>query len=193
MNNNKPKVLIVGRSGSGKDTVAMHYVQKYGLKQLCSTTTRPRRSPTENTHVFVTEEEAATMTDRVAETVINGYQYFATRGQYEACDIYVIDPHGIEYLVKMSDEPIAIIYVDQPFETRLEHAKSRGNAEVEAKVFIARHDSENQQFTEFEDMIKSAPKEEFASKYHTEQVFYVSNTGTLGELYNTVDNIYESL
>ena len=191
--NKKPKMLIVGRSGSGKDTVAAHYVKKYGLKQLCSTTTRPRRTPSENTHVFVSEEEANKMTDRVAETFINGYQYFATRGQYEASDIYVIDPRGIEYLVKMSSLPIAIVYVSQPFETRLEHAASRGDPEVEKAVFMKRHESENQQFSDFELMLLSEDRDAFVRKYHTDKAFYVENTGTLQELYDAVDAIYESL
>ena len=38
------------------------------------------------------------MTDRVTETVINGYQYFATREQFDECDVYVIDPNGLSDL-----------------------------------------------------------------------------------------------
>lgn len=185
----KPKILIVGRTSCGKDTVARYLTSKYGLKQLLSTTTRPKRTPDEDTHVFVTAEEAATMTDRVAATVINGYEYFATRQQYDDCDIYVIDPKGIDYLVKMSDAPMAIVYVTMPLEKSLERAISRGNPEVEAAVFKKRYASEDEQFSEFEKVLKDDElfKKRFPPcKYHV----IIENKGTVEELYKMVDNVY---
>ena len=86
------KILIIGRSGSGKSTLANYLTEKYGLKQLESYATRPMRVKNEKGHRFITPEEAKNFTDRVAETVINGYEYFATRQQVDECDVYVIDP-----------------------------------------------------------------------------------------------------
>ena len=120
------KVLIIGRSGSGKDALAIALTNKYGMKQLCSTTTRPKRYENENTHIFVSEEEANLMTERVAETFINGYQYFATKQQYIDCDAYVIDPYGMKRLCENTPEiPCIVVYVNVDREIRKERAMLR--------------------------------------------------------------------
>ena len=50
-------VLIVGESGSGKSTICDELTKRYGLKQVESYTTRPRRSEDEDGHTFVSDEE----------------------------------------------------------------------------------------------------------------------------------------
>ena len=81
-NNRKPnaKVLLVGKSGSGKNTVQDYLVRKYGLKPLLSYTTRDRRFPEENTHTFITlqEYEGFKQTDFIAYTFYNGNHYTAS-------------------------------------------------------------------------------------------------------------------
>ena len=167
------KIMIIGRSGSGKDTLARILTEKYGYRQLFSTTTRPRRTPTEDTHVFVTEEEANTMTDRVAETVINGYQYFATKGQLEESDIYVIDPRGLDCVCKNApDIPLYVVYVEASQDTRLARAKSRAaDAELAEKIFYSRQADEDAQFSDFETVIKN--KDAFQKAYPTARVLRI--------------------
>ena len=46
--NNKPLILLVGKSGSGKTTIAEYLEKHYGMKMLRSYTTRPMRKPNEN-------------------------------------------------------------------------------------------------------------------------------------------------
>ena len=61
--------LIVGRSGSGKTTIAEELERKYGLKSIQSYTTRPKRSDNETGHIFVSDEEFDKLTDMVAYTL----------------------------------------------------------------------------------------------------------------------------
>lgn len=167
------KIMVVGRSGSGKDTLANTLKDIYGYSQLYSTTTRPRRTPDEATHVFVTEEEANQMTERVAETVIDGYQYFATKGQFEECDIYVIDPRGLDCVCKNApDIPLYVVYVEASQDTRLARAKSRAaDPESAEKIFYSRQADEDAQFSEFEALIKD--KEAFRKAYPTARVLRI--------------------
>lgn len=167
------KIMVVGRSGSGKDTLANVLKDTYGYSQLYSTTTRPRRTPDEATHVFVTEEEANQMTERVAETVIDGYQYFATKGQFEECDIYVIDPRGLDCVCKNApDIPLYVVYVEASQDTRLARAKSRAaDPESAEKIFYSRQADEDAQFSEFEALIKD--KEAFRKAYPTARVLRI--------------------
>jgi guanylate kinase len=162
------KIVVVARTGCGKDTLA----KLLGGKQLISTTDRPRRFPGEATHVFVTTEEANKMTERVAETIINGYQYFATREQFDECDIYVIDPNGLDDLCKRApDVPLCVVYIDVPTKIRRQRAIERAaDPDEAAAIFNKRNASEDGQFTEFERLIKAEDKSEFLNAYPTAEV-----------------------
>lgn len=167
------KIIIVGRSGSGKDTLARILLELFGYIQLLSYTTRPRRTPTEATHEFCTKEEAALLTDRVAETVINGYEYFATRQQFEECDVYLIDPNGLDSLCKNApDIPLYVVYVEASQDTRLRRAKSRAADPDEAeKIFYSRQADEDAQFSAFEALLKD--KKAFQKTYPSARVLRI--------------------
>lgn len=146
--------LIIGRTGSGKDYLAQKLVEN-GLRQVKSYATRPKRTDSEDTHIFITPDEAHTYIDKVATTNINGYEYFATKQQIESSDIYVIDPKGMQELVtNMPDTEFQIIYMkSDDFERRV-HAIKRAEDKIkEEEIFAQRDEAENAQFTEFENKI----------------------------------------
>ena len=91
----KPLILLIGPSGSGKTTLANALSCDYGMKQLASYTDRPRRSPDEVGHTFVTKDEFNKLRpDMAAYNVFNGHQYGATYAQIDQTDIYVVDVPG---------------------------------------------------------------------------------------------------
>ena len=156
--------LIVGRSGSGKDYIANRLEEK-GLRRLVSYTTRPVRSEEDaSSHIFITEEEAATYTDKVARTVINGYEYFATAEQIKNSDIYIIDPNGLDELVSnMPDTIFHIIHVvaASDLERKL-HAVNRAEDKIkEEEIFNKRNANENEQFSAFEEKVDSESLDHF--------------------------------
>lgn len=146
--------LIIGRTGAGKDHLA-HLMEQQGMKILKSYTTRPKRTETEDTHIFITKEEAKNYQHRVAETVINNHEYFATKDQIADCDIYIIDPKGMAELTsKLADEDFHIIHITADKETRKKRAAKRGDLATENKIFEEREASEDQQFSDFEELIQ---------------------------------------
>lgn len=149
------KYLIIGRSGTGKDTLANLLVAK-GLRMLTSYTTRPRRYEGEDTHEFITPDEAALKTGKIATTIINGYEYFATKAQLDACDIYIIDPNGLYELVQNCPETsFHIVFLTAKEKEIRKRAISRGTDKVrEAEIYDARKASEDSQFLEFEEKIQ---------------------------------------
>jgi len=158
------KVLILGRTGAGKDTVSKHLTDAYGYKQVLSYATRPKRFPEENTHIFITPEEAKTLTNRVAETTIGEYEYFATKEQVQDSDLYVIDPDGCyELLNKMPETNFIIINLVAPEDIRRERCIGRGDDSVkERERFISRNTAENERFNLFEKvMAGTAPEYNF--------------------------------
>lgn len=151
-------VLIVGRTASGKDHLKS-ILEQMGLTAVLSRTTRPRRSADEDTHVFLTEDEAAEQLPfAVAHTNINGYDYFATPNDIESNDIYIVDPKGVEDLTTaLPDVEFKIIYVYAPYENRETMACLRADdPEAERQVFRDRNDSEDESFTAFEEKIAHA-------------------------------------
>lgn len=175
------KFLIVGRSGRGKDRLAELLKNKYHWKFVCSYTTRQKRTPDENTHIFITPEEAASIPeeDKVAITYLkngNGTidEYFATKQQVEECDAYIIDPKGIDYLLNtMPDTVFEIAYIQTKDLNKTEEMivqRANGNVK-EIDKWKERCDNEDEQFTAFEQSI-------------TDQTFGTDNCRTVMPLEN---------
>ena len=111
----KPLYLFVGRSASGKTTVANMLEEKYKYKQVSSYTTRKPRFDGENGHIFVSEDEFEKLGELAAYTFYNNNHYGTTIEQLKESDIYVIDIPGVESLLKKlqnDTRPICVIYFD---------------------------------------------------------------------------------
>ena len=152
------KFLIVGRTATGKDTLASLLTYKYGWTFVKSMTTRPKRYAEEDTHEFVSAAYAKSIpiSDKVAFTEINGYEYFATREQVKSADAYIIDPNGVKVLLeKMPEENFIIVYLipKDKYTQRLKAIGRGENKDVESEIFESRYDSEDAQFTEFETLL----------------------------------------
>ena len=130
----KPLFLFVGKSASGKTTIAKLLEEKHGCKQVESYTTRTPRYDGEVGHTFISEEEFDHLGELAAYTEYNGYRYGTTFEQLDQCDIYVIDVPGVETLLqKLSSDsrPICIIYFDAAVSTRIDRMIDRGASDME--------------------------------------------------------------
>ena len=117
---NKPLYLFVGRSASGKTTIANMLEEKYGYKQVFSYCTRKPRYDGEIGHIFISDAEFDNLGELAAYTEYNGHRYGTTVEQLEECSIYVIDIPGVETLFKKNlDRPIIIIYFNTTVHTRI--------------------------------------------------------------------------
>lgn len=148
----RPRLLIIGRTASGKDTLADALRRSCGMTFVKSCTTRPRRTPDEDTHVFLTEQQAEPLVrDAVAYTKIGDYIYFTTAQQVMETEGYVIDPIGMRMLcTNMPDTSFVIAYVHADSTERRQHALRRGDAARESAAFAARDASEDAEFDGFE-------------------------------------------
>lgn len=130
---NKPLFLFVGRSASGKTTIANFLAQKHGYKQVESYTTRSPRFDGESGHIFVSEEEFKNLGELAAYTFYNGNHYGTTLEQLNECDIYVVDIPGVETLLKkLKDDtrPICIFYFDASVYNRILRMIDRHDGDV---------------------------------------------------------------
>ena len=131
MSESKVIIALIGKSGSGKTTITDTLSCDYGCKVLKSYTTRPRRHPNDDDHIYVSDEEFDKLTDIVAFTEFSGYRYCATQQQVDESDIYIIDPYGLEQLKSLykGEKRIVSIYVDVPMEICLERMRNRCDSE----------------------------------------------------------------
>lgn len=127
----KPLFLFVGRSASGKTTIANILEEKHEYKQVSSYTTRPPRYDGEVGHIFVNKQEFDNLGELAAYTLYNDNEYGTTFKQLDECDIYVIDVPGIETLLQKNiDRPIVIIYFDTTVYTRINRMMDRGDSDM---------------------------------------------------------------
>ena len=126
---NTPLYLFVGKSASGKTTIANLLEQERNYKQVQSYTTRKPRYEGETGHIFITEEEFDNLGELAAYTFYNGNKYGTTVQQVDECNIYVIDIPGVETLLKnyKSERTIYIIYFDVGVYTRIQRMLERGD------------------------------------------------------------------
>ena len=144
-------VLLVGRTSSGKSSLAKKLCERTGLKQLISYTTRPRRNDNDNDHLFVSVDDylqAKENGEIVAETEIAGNHYYATKEQLYEADLYTIDPIGLNSLLTMDlpDIRFVVVYISCPDEERRARSEKRGD---DKHAYRVRDFSERSQFRRF--------------------------------------------
>ena len=130
----KPFLLIIGESGSGKTTIADALERDYGMQQIPSYTNRPKRTPDEKGHVFLTERNIdkikAQYPNRVAETNFDGHFYFSTNEQVDQYDTYVISPDAVPMFKAnyKGKKRVIVIYIHAPAFLRMERMQRRGDS-----------------------------------------------------------------
>jgi len=129
----KPLFLFVGRSASGKTTIANTLAENYGYKQVESYTTRLPRFDGEPGHIFVNEDEFKNLGALAAYTFYNNHHYGTTCDQLDQCSIYVVDVPGVETLLRnyQTNRPIVIIYFNSTVHTRINRMIDRHDSDMQ--------------------------------------------------------------
>lgn len=130
---NKPLFLFVGRSASGKTTIAS-MLEENGYSQIASYTTRKPRYESEKEHTFVTDEEYDKLEGIMAETFYHGHRYCTTLEQVKKADIYVVDPPGVKTLLdnyEAINRPMYVIYFQSGVYQRINRMMERGDSDTQ--------------------------------------------------------------
>ena len=125
--------LIVGKSGVGKTSVINELHKRYGLSEVISYTTRPRRPKEENTHIFTDKKTFESIKDNmVAFTEFDGNLYGVDAQSVEDNDLYAIDLQGINFFKShyTGNKPFKIILIDAPEDVCHMRMITRGDSHI---------------------------------------------------------------
>jgi guanylate kinase len=144
-------MLFVGRTGSGKSSLIKKLSEKTGLRELCSYTTRQKRSESDNDHTFVSVDEyfrAKENGEIAIDGEIAGNYYYATIEQLYNSDLYTINPEALDRLLALDlpDIRFVTVYISCPDKMCEERAMKRGD---DKHKFRIRSHSERQEFRKF--------------------------------------------
>lgn len=151
MNNEHVVILVVGKTGSGKSSLIKKLCERTGLKELCSYTTRLKRSESDNDHIFVSAEQyfqAKENGEIAIDGEIAGNYYYSTIEQLYNADLYTINPEALDRLLTMELPNIRFVtvYISCPDKIREERAMKRGD---DKHKFRVRDFSERSEFRKF--------------------------------------------
>ncbi len=136
-------IVILGRSGSGKNTVVKELLN-YGLKSVVTYTTRPMRDGEENgvTYHFINTSTFFSLKDRgqflenTEYTTPEGIWRYAT-GKDDVIDadktsILIINPEGFRAIKRMlPKKELLSIYLDVDDTTLIDRLNHRGDKKIE--------------------------------------------------------------
>ena len=134
-------IVLVGKTASGKTTVANELCKHHGYKRIITYTTRPMRENEvqDVDYHFISDEQFNKMVENNEFTEYKRYNTahgvwsygsIITLGQEYSDDCYVIilTPQGLKDLSKKISRYIAF-YLNVDFKTQLERLKKRGDEE----------------------------------------------------------------
>jgi guanylate kinase len=144
-------VLLVGRTGSGKSSLIKRVCERTNLTALQSYATRPKRSESDNDHIFVNVEEyirAKENGEIAIDGEIAGNYYYSTIEQLYNSDLYTINPEALDRLLAMDLPNIrfVVVYISCPDKIREKRVMERGDSKHNFRV---RDFSERQEFRKF--------------------------------------------
>lgn len=150
-------IALIGKTSSGKDTIAKYMKTKYGIDAVVSYTTRKMRENETNgvEHHFISEDEMDALTKDMSKLLAytrfpkTGIRYCATETDFIGKEsiVYIINPDGIDWLTKnRPDIDLIQIYVDLDEKIIKQRAKSRKDKSDDVKK---RLDSERKQFDDY--------------------------------------------
>lgn len=127
-------IVLIGKSGSGKDTILKEF-KKYGFNTIVSYTTRPKRHYEIDgvDYHFITEDEFMKKIESgffVEHTEYRGWHYGLAKEDCVKDGIVIVEPNGLKQLQSKIDD-ILVFYVEASLETRIDRLYKRGDDPAE--------------------------------------------------------------
>lgn len=148
------KLIIVGKSGSGKDYLRRKLIEKE-LRYQPKITTRPKRKLETDEYEFLTNEDFQNMVKsnliKVNQSFIineNIWNYAISNDNWNNNQIFIMTPNELNQLSKEDRNSSFVVYLDIDYETRLSRLNRRNDISDSIK---RRLDADEEDFRNFSD------------------------------------------
>ena len=147
------KILIVGKSASGKDYL-IEYFKNKGLRRSISYTTRPIREGEQEgvTYNYVTTEKFENMIkngELIEYHNFNNWYYGNTIEDFRNKDVFIKTVYGLNQIQEYRDECF-IIYIDINADTRRQRLLNREDSNDSIERRIEADESDFEGFDDFD-------------------------------------------
>ena len=181
----KPLFLFVGKSASGKTSIA-DMLAVNGYSQVCSYTTRAKRHENEIGHTFISDEEYDKLDNIIASTIYNNHRYCTTLEQIKNADIYVVDVPGVKTLLdnyKLLNRKIYVVFFASSVYSRIQRMLNRDDSDT-AIVGRLLTDEKDDWLEQLEEI-----REKSEVNFH---ICTINANCELDQVYNTVKDFMKS-
>lgn len=147
----RKKIVLVGKSCSGKTELSLVLKEK-GYVPALSCTSRPiRHNEEDGIHYdFVSVnmfEEMISHDEFIEYDNFNSWYYGLTKTRYAECDLLILTPRGLHHLLKkVNRDELIVIFMNTPGDERMRRSISRGDDPIEVE---RRYEADNIDFAEF--------------------------------------------
>lgn len=119
---------LIGKSGTGKSTVMQALHDTYGYTIAQSYTDRPKRTPVEHGHVFVSPSEFDSLENLILPRASQDGRYGMTEAMLDNSELIVLDYQGTKELLETyTKRPVHVIGLHADMHSRIVRIEGRGN------------------------------------------------------------------
>jgi len=159
LTNTLNKVILVGKAGSGKDTLREELSQ-WGYSYGVSLTTRPKRQGEVEglTYTYVTEEHFRALLAQNAfqeHDRFNGWTYGTLKDAWQRAQVFIRTPAGIRQIPSVERKECLVVYLDGDSAVRRERLALRSDSDS-AERRIAADERDFEGFDDFDIHITNA-------------------------------------
>lgn len=200
------KIIITGRTRSGKTTLARYLAERMGTTILKTCTNRPKRYPEEDTYHFYNADEAAAIpkeNKKLLTTGLDGYERWTTMEDLSNAGIAILDEAGIYKATTLFHglgHRVLFLYAmasedDRRNAEELDAEKNGTDINDAMDAFYSRTLTENDQFDRIETWIRHVPNHNYIKEHDILQPDYcfvwrnTYNESDLADMYDEIQDI----
>ena len=149
-----PKIVLVGKGGSGKDYIREYLSTNRGMTFAKSCTSRPRREgETDEYYCFLSEEEFKEKIQNeefLQYVTFNGHYYGTLKETFKESNLFIMNPDGVANLSE-TDRKQCIVFLVDASESTLVGRMTNREQRVDLGKIIDRINLDRETFKDFRD------------------------------------------
>lgn len=149
-----PKIVLVGKGGSGKDYIREYLSTNRGMTFAKSCTSRPRREgETDEYYYFLSKEEFEEKIQNrefLQYVTFNDHYYGTLKETFNKSNLFIMNPDGIANLSKEDRQQCIVLLIDVDESTLVRRMTSREKV-VDLANIIDRINLDRETFKDFMD------------------------------------------